>query len=219
MASQKKKNGNGEKKRKLLGILLILFAALLLISLVTHSGWDDRRITSQDNPLKTAFRNQVGAVGAYTSYLFFFFFGWLSIFVPFVLVLGAFRLLNFSWRQKVTPAFWFACSTCILVTMMTNVYLIHHAIVPISYPETNGGYLGYYFSLLFIKIVGSAGSFVILGTGIIAWLVVLGYKYSALTERLSMPFATALTRLGNWAKKIPGRLWEFARDLFHREPS
>ncbi|MBN2227832.1 MAG: DNA translocase FtsK 4TM domain-containing protein [candidate division Zixibacteria bacterium] len=217
MASRKNKNGNGEKKRKLLGILLILFAALLFISLVTHSEWDDRRITSQDNPLKTAFRNQVGVVGAYTSYLFFFFFGWLSIFVPFMLVLGAFRLLNFSWRKRINPAFWFGCSTCILVTLMTDVYLIHHAGMPISYPDTNGGYLGFYFSLFFIKIVGSAGSFVILGTGIIAWLVVLGYKYTALTERLGMPFAQALTHLGNWAKTIPGRIWEFVRDIFRRE--
>jgi len=218
MASRKKKNGNGDKKRKLLGILLILFAALLFISLVTHSGWDDRRITSQENPLKTAFRNQVGVVGAYTSYLFFFFLGWLSIFIPFMLVMSAFRLLNFAWRKKISPAFWFAFSTCALVTLMTDVYLLHHVVIPLTYLETNGGYLGYYISLFFMKIVGSAGSFVILGAGIIAWLVVLGYKYSALTQRLSLPFEAVLARLGRWVTTLPTKAWAVLCDLFHREP-
>jgi len=178
MATRKKKNNTDEKKRKLLGILLILFSVLLFISLATHSGWDDRRITSHDNPLSVDYRNQVGAVGALSSYLFFFFFGWLSFFMVLLPVIAGLYYLNAEWRLKITPGFWFTFSVCTLVTMMTNVYLIHHSTSVINHTETNGGYVIYYLTLFIMKIIGATGSFVLLGAGIIAWLIILGHKYN-----------------------------------------
>ncbi|UCD16887.1 MAG: DNA translocase FtsK 4TM domain-containing protein [Candidatus Zixiibacteriota bacterium] len=205
MASRKKTDRNDEKKRKLLGILLILFASLLFISLVSHSEWDDRRISSHDNPLSVDFRNQVGAVGALSSYLFFFFFGWLSILVPFILLMAAFRLLNVGWRIGVTPSFWFICSVCVIITMMTNVYLIHQSLFSVSYSDAHGGYLFYYLTVALIKIVGAAGAFILLGTGIIAWLVGLGYKYSALRAGIRLPLSF-----------ISAPVWSFIKRSFER---
>jgi S-DNA-T family DNA segregation ATPase FtsK/SpoIIIE len=186
MASRKNKNGdNGERKRKILGIGLVLLAVLILISLVSHSGWDDERIVSRDNPFAIDFKNQVGIVGAVSSYVLFFFFGWLCIFLPVFLMYWGFRFLNFEWRRLILPGLMFIASVCTLITMMTNVYLKHHATLELTHANANGGYVFYYLTMFIMKILGAAGSFVVLGAGIIVWLVILGYKYPFLRQRLA----------------------------------
>lgn len=186
MASRKNKNGdNGERKRKILGIGLVLLAVLILISLVSHSGWDDERIVSRDNPFAIDFKNQVGIVGAVSSYVLFFFFGWLCIFLPVFLMYWGFRFLNFEWRRLILPGLMFIASVCTLITMMTNVYLKHHATLELTHADANGGYVFYYLTMFIMKILGAAGSFVVLGAGIIVWLVILGYKYPFLRQRLA----------------------------------
>ena len=218
MATRKKKNNTDDKRRKLLGILLILFSVLLLISLATHSVWDDRRISSHDNPLSVDYRNQVGAVGALSSYLFFFFFGWLSYFVAILPVISGLYYLGADWRRKVTPGFWFTFSVCTLVTMMTNVYLIHHSQLVMNYTDTNGGYILYYLTLFIMKIIGATGSFVFLGAGIIAWMIILGHKYNTLSEKVLPPVDRAVDRGFTSIKeavfRIPGKI----ADMFKREP-
>jgi len=218
MATRKKKINADEKRRKLLGILLILFSVLLLISLATHSAWDDRRISSHDNPLSVDYRNQVGAVGALSSYLFFFFFGWLSYFVAVLPVISGLHYLGAEWRRKTTPGFWFTFSVCTLVTMMTNVYLIHHSQSVMNYTDTNGGYILYYITLFIMKIIGATGSFVFLGAGIIAWMIILGHKYNTLSEKVLPPVDRAVDRGFTSIKeavfRIPGKI----ADMFKREP-
>ncbi len=181
MASRKKKsNGNGERKRKILGVGLILLAVLILISLLSHSGWDDNRIVSRDNPFSIDFRNQVGIAGAMSSYVLFFFFGWLSVFLPIGLIFWGFRFLKFEWARPLFPGYLFITSVCTLITMMTDVYLVHHATLEVTYSQANGGYIFFYLTLIFMKIFGSTGSFVVLGAGIIVWLIMIGYKYPPL---------------------------------------
>lgn len=177
MASRRKKENN-EKKKRILGILLIVFSLLLLVSLGTHSGYDDRRIIDQDNPFEINFVNQVGIVGAFTSYLLFFFFGWISFFVPFLLMLVSFSLLDFGWRKKLTLPFWGIFSISVLTTMMLNVSLLSSFEYAIDHFRAYGGYIFYYMTFPLMKMVGVTGSFLFLGGGVLVWLSILGYSYN-----------------------------------------
>ncbi len=209
MASRKNKsNGNGERKRKILGVGLILLAILILISLLSHTGWDDQRIVSRDNPFSIDFRNQVGIAGAMSSYVLFFFCGWLSVFLSIAMIFWGFRFLKFEWARPLFPGFLFIASVCSLMTMMTDVYLVHHATLEVTYAEANGGYVFFYLTLFFMKILGSTGSFVVLGAGIIVWLIVLGYKYPLLrfhigsldkiTAGISRSFKIGIAGIKDW---------------------
>lgn len=204
MASRKNKKGDdGERKRKILGIGLILLAVLIFISLVSHSGWDDERIVSRDNPFDIDFKNQVGIVGAMSSYVLFFFFGWLSILLPFYVMYGGLISLHFNWRRVLLPALLFSTFVGALVTMMTNVYLMHHTPLEITYNNTNGGYVFHYLTSFLMKILGATGSFVVLGAFVIIWLIILGYKYPFLrTRRVSsdkLTFGLKGFLAGKWA--------------------
>nr|MBN2278000.1 DNA translocase FtsK 4TM domain-containing protein [candidate division Zixibacteria bacterium] len=215
MARRSKKETTNGKKRKILGILLILLSVLILTSLVTHSGWDDRRITDFDNPWEIDYQNQVGIIGALSSYLFFIFFGWLSIFIPPFLVMLAFRLLDFGWRARIKPALIFVTAACALITMIANVYIITEVDYTAGYTGVNGGCLFYYLTVLIVKIFGRIGSILIMGAAIMAGLVIMGFAYPGLRARLKLP--TLMTPSGivhlTWAgiRKVPGGLLSIFR--------
>lgn len=217
MAGRDRKKELNEKKRKFLGILLILFSTLFFLSLVTHSGWDDRMIRTQDNPFTIDFRNQVGTVGALSSYLFFFFFGWLSIFLPFTLALLALSYLKLGWRSKVSPAVWFALFVSIMITMMTNIYKIEQLEYTIGYVGANGGYIFYHLTKFLIRIIGETGSVLLLGVGVIVELVALGYAYPRLRSRMKLPIHYNLGTVGRFFKGILIRLKGFIFALFGRK--
>jgi len=207
MARRTKKENADGRKRKLLGILLILLALLILVSLVTHSNWDDRRIADLDNPWNIHYQNQAGIIGALSSWLMFYFFGWLSIFIPFLITMLGFRLLDFEWRRKIMPALVFIMGTCILVTVITNVYIITEVDYTLGHIGANGGYFFYYLTVLFVKVFGKIGSILILGAGIIAGLVIMGFAYPGLRIKLKLPMSLSPSGWGRliWSgiKKIP----------------
>ncbi|SYZ73262.1 DNA translocase FtsK [Candidatus Zixiibacteriota bacterium] len=185
--ANKRKNGSDSRKRKILGILLVLLAVLIVISLGSHTAWDDQQLLSRDNPFRIDFQNQAGTAGAYSSYLLFFFFGWLSFFIPVGLVLLALHYFPGKWKRKITPALWFVLSAGILVTMILNVVLIRNEMGAVDFTNTHGGFVFYYLTRFLMKITGSAGSIALLGAGILAALVILGYSYTALTSKIAVP--------------------------------
>jgi S-DNA-T family DNA segregation ATPase FtsK/SpoIIIE len=205
MAKRGKKNGNENRnKKRILGVLLILLSVLLFISLVTHTAWDDSRIQAHDNPFRINFDNQVGIIGALSAYVLYFFFGWLSVFIPLILAMVAFRILDFGWRRGIILPFWAACSICILMTMLSNVYLIDNSGYLINYIGTHGGYLFHYLTLFLMKIMGPTGSYLILGAAIIIWIIVLGFTYNILGSILKKPIRFDYTPVRNVLAGIMG---------------
>jgi S-DNA-T family DNA segregation ATPase FtsK/SpoIIIE len=204
MARRKRKEEANGKKKKMLAVLLILLSVMLLTSLLTHSRWDDEMIASRDNPFTIEYRNQVGMVGAYTCHILSSLFGWISVFLPFFLTLLALRYLEVGWRSKVAPALWVAFSTSVLITMIYDVHMINgHEIIP----GAADGNLLYYLTRLLVKIIGKAGSVLLMGTLVIAGLVAVGYAYPGLRAGLGLPmhmdFRKAAGSLGRRLVMIP----------------
>lgn len=194
MAKRKKNNGD-ERKKKILGILLIFFAVLLLVSLLTHADWDDEQIQIADNPFGINFINQVGIVGAFSSYILFFFFGWLALFIPLFIIWGSLFLFGLEFRKKAAPALLTVFPICIMGTMITDVYLIESSDYTLNYTGANGGYIFYHFALFLIKLVGITGSYLILAGGILTGLFYLVYSYESLASILRLRERLAVGRI------------------------
>jgi S-DNA-T family DNA segregation ATPase FtsK/SpoIIIE len=218
MAGSKKKSSSRERRKKLLGVLLFLLAALLFVSLGSHTSGDDGKILAGDNPLKISYQNQAGTAGAYTSYLLFFFMGWLAYCLPLLLTIMAFRQFPAEWIHKVTPALWFIFATSIMITMIVNVVLIRNNGGEIDYTVTHGGYLFYYITIYLMKITGGTGTIIALGAGVVAGIVIMGYYYATLSSYLKMPASFNLVTILSLIWK--GIKWLFVHifgPLFRRD--
>jgi len=205
MASRKNKE-NGKKKKKVLGVLLIILALMLFISIATHSAYDDRRIQELDNPFNINFVNQVGIVGAYSSNILIFFFGWISYFIPLLMTLISFSLLDLNFRRKLILPFWGICSVAILVTMLSNVYLLSSFEFALDHFNASGGFIFYNLTSLLTKVVGIGGSYLVLGGAVFIWLIVFILVYDLHKIVLDRPGRFGLDRLGTTIKGIPASI-------------
>lgn len=209
MAKRKKKNGDSSRKR-LLGILLVFFAVLLLVSLVTHSNWDDERIQAENDPFAISFYNQVGIVGAFSSYILYFFFGWLAVFIPVFIIWGSLFLFEMELRKRSAPALFAIFLTCIMGTMISDIYMLESSDMTLNYTGSNGGYIFYHAALFLIKLLGETGSYLLLSGGILAGLFYLVYSYESLASILKLKerlhIGAIFGGLGRMLKAIPDAL-------------
>jgi len=212
MASKKNKE-NGENKRKILGLLLLTLALMLIVSIATHSAYDDRRIQEWDNPFEIDFVNQVGIVGAYTSNILIYFFGWISFFIPILLIFISFSQLSLKFRKKLLLPFWGICSVAVFITMLSNIYLIASMDSSLDHLGASGGYIFYNLTILLIKVVGISGSYLILTGAIVIWLAVFLFAYNIHHLILKRPGRFGLNRLGSALISIPKMLFGWLANL------
>jgi len=193
-----KAGGFSDRARQAVGVLLILAALLTLISLVSHTALDDRRITGEVDshlaPMDIAYRNQGGMIGAYLSFVLMIMLGWLSFFIPVALGLGALRLFAADranrWRFNAI----LLATISLLVTMMYNVHLLARSTLGGDVPAA-GGYVGHKLTELSIKLVGGLGSYVMLGGMILLLLVLYTSITPMLSKHLRLPGGATLRRL------------------------
>ena len=184
MAARKKKK-NDENRKRILGVLLFLLALLVLVSLVTHRSIDDARITGQVdghlNPFEIQYQNQGGMMGAYLSYVFLVLLGWLAYFIPIGLVFVSLRLFSseLGARFELNGVLLFVIS--LIGTMIYNIHLL---VDPVLGNETGaiGGYAGEKLTILFIRVAGETGSYLVL-SGIV---LILMMTYTSITPFLSV---------------------------------
>ncbi len=204
MARRKSKKSI-DRKKSALGVLLLLLAALLLISLVTHDGVDDLRITGEIdrhlNPFELAFRNQGGMMGAYLAYVTTTLVGWLAYFLPLGFVFIALRLFpsRLAGRLELNSFLLFIIS--LLGSMIYNIHLL--TVRSLTLPDsTVGGYFGLKLTVLCVRLVGPLGSYVLLGGVVLILLVLYTSITPLLAVRLSLP-GSALARRVYQASRGP----------------
>jgi S-DNA-T family DNA segregation ATPase FtsK/SpoIIIE len=172
-----------------MGVLFLLMAAILVVSLATHSYHDDARITGQVDPHLSPFEinyhNQAAMVGAYVSYFLLTLVGWLAYFFAAGLIVASLRMFSSEFVRTVRVNTMVAAAAGLLTTMLYNVHVV--SAPTIGRATSIGGYVGRELTVLTTKIIGAAGSYIFLG-GLLLVVLVLYTPVSGLLKlRLPRP--------------------------------
>jgi S-DNA-T family DNA segregation ATPase FtsK/SpoIIIE len=188
--ARRKKQKTVEKRRKVLGVLLFLLALLVLVSLISHQGLDNARITGEIdghlNPFEIEYRNQGGMIGAYFSFVLFAFLGWLSYFIPVGLLILSLRLFSSDLASRFELNVFLLFVISLIGTMIYNIHCL--ADRTLGY-ETGaiGGYSAEKLTLLVVKMVGELGSYLLLGGLVLILLMTYTSITPFLSGRISLP--------------------------------
>lgn len=172
--SKSRSKQSSEKKTRILGIVLMLLALLLVVSLATSHRSDISRITgeidSHLSPFEISYHNQGGMIGAYLAFLLTTLMGWLSYFIPLGLALISIKLFSpqasETLKLKASWLFVIALST----TMIFNVAELATPTININ-SGTSGGILADRLAWISLKLLGEIGSYVLLSGVVLVLLV------------------------------------------------
>jgi S-DNA-T family DNA segregation ATPase FtsK/SpoIIIE len=163
---ERKGTGKNRQKREVLGILIMAFAVLLFLGVISYHG-SDYPASGNIKPVK----NWLGLAGAYLShYLYVYTIGYACIVFPFIIFLFGWHLfLQTRFQYFIRLSFYLACFGLFFSTALA---------LPQAISET-GSSLGYRFSGLFggflaghmSRYLGAAGSVVVLLTSFLVLLM------------------------------------------------
>lgn len=184
MAKRKSKSASRSgRKHQALGVLVFLLAAILVVSLATHSYSDDARITglvdAHLNPFEVSYHNQAGMLGAYLSYFLLTFVGWLAYFLAAGLLVISLRMFSSEFARTVRVNTIVAATAGLLLTMLYNIHVVTSP--TIARDASIGGYLGRELTVLTTKVIGSVGAYILL-SGLLLVLLVLYTPVSGLLK-------------------------------------
>jgi S-DNA-T family DNA segregation ATPase FtsK/SpoIIIE len=169
-------NMSDERKKEILGVLLIALALFIWLSLFTYDKTNDNPLLQKDASIggmikvfSQKFHNQCGPAGAVVSYFILYFLGYSGFFLPLFLIL--FGITRFP---KVRLAIIFR--KALFVFLFVSVLGIIFSLPAIRSGEvidfssvTVGGWLSANLGKVSLRFLGTAGSYVLL----IASLIVL----------------------------------------------
>lgn len=235
MAKSEKKNGKGarskafeqsdEKTDSIIGLVLIVLALLLFLSIVSYNATDigfiknrplaaetDSAGVTQGGP-KGKIGNWMNILGAYTAHFFVHnTIGYFSVFLP--LLIGYIGFTFFSKRDlfyilKIsTSALLGAVFGATLMGVMRLNFDTFYEAVPAS------GYIGLQFAVLLDKTIGSFGAVILLLTGIVILLV---YAFNVSIKNAAMNVKDKLAELKNKAAEMRERTREEDEEIEEEE--
>ncbi|HWR83855.1 MAG TPA: DNA translocase FtsK 4TM domain-containing protein [Candidatus Deferrimicrobium sp.] len=205
MAKGRKRVSTAQRRKQIFGVVLILIAAFVFVSLAWHYRIDDQRLSGQLDghlsPFEIAYHNQAGLAGAYLSLALTLLLGWLSYFIPFVLLEVALRLLLSNKTSLVK-----ANVACLFLAGLvgTIVYNIHLLNVPhlTSAADVAGGYVTGELTAVSIKLIGETGSYILLSGLFLALLIVYPWITPLLKGRLPTPSLRKVKKAAHLATRL-----------------
>ncbi len=194
-----------KRKKEVLGILLIALALFVWLSLLTYDRIGDNQILKEHRSIQSLvrifsqeFNNRCGPVGATVSYVIFYALGYSGFFLPlFFILLGIscfpkVRLILFS--KKIFYLFLFVLILGILLVLPA---IKNQQVIDFS-KTTLGGWVSASLAKIFLKVLGTAGSYLALVFSlIILAAVIIPFKPSDFI----FFFQRILKRLSNEVKK------------------
>lgn len=212
MASRKKTH----RGKQTLGVVLVVVSLFILVSLVTHDVIDDARISGQIdgalNPWEINFANQGGMFGAYLSFILYFAVGWLAFFIPLGLVSISLGLFSKNLVEKVRMRVILLFIVALCATMMINIQFAAGSFID---PDSNaiGGYVGRLLTTLTLKLVGTTGTYLILGGLVflllLLYTVITPFLLGRLFKQGSAPWKKLYQIPLQWLKNIFSFGWAF----------
>jgi S-DNA-T family DNA segregation ATPase FtsK/SpoIIIE len=169
-----------ERKKEILGVLLIALALFIFISLFTYDRQSDLKLLQKGVTFENFFgsfsqkvENQCGPVGAWASYLLFYALGYSSFFVPIFLILfGVSRFPKVSLStlsKKILFVFIFVLVSGILVSLPISK---SGEMVDFS-GATLGGWVSLVLGEFCLKLFGTAGSYTLLIASLIILIAII----------------------------------------------
>jgi S-DNA-T family DNA segregation ATPase FtsK/SpoIIIE len=169
-----------ERKKEILGLLLIGLALFIFISLFTYDRQSDLELLQRGVTFESFFgsfsqkvNNQCGPVGALVSYFLIYALGYSSFFIPiFLILLGVSRFPKLSLStlsKKILFVFVFVLVSGILSSLPTSE---SGEIVDFS-RVTLGGWLSLVLGKLCLKLFGTAGSYTLLIASLIVLIAII----------------------------------------------
>ncbi len=199
--------------RRLIGGLIFIVAVLILVALATHDGSDDARIKGELDryldPFEVQYHNQGGMLGAYLSYALMVVLGWLSFFIPIGLMLVSIRLFSaeLAARMKLTGLVSFS-----VAVFITVIYDVSQVGSPHLGSETGaiGGYLMVKLTGLSLRLLGTAGTYVVCAGLIVVLLLTFTSIHHLLKFRKKEKDSDAEPgRLSRWAGVVWAAIMKF----------
>jgi S-DNA-T family DNA segregation ATPase FtsK/SpoIIIE len=212
MASRKKSN----RGKQIFGVGLVIVALFVLVALVSHDHIDDARIGGQVdgalNPWEINFANQAGMLGAYLSFLLYFVVGWLAFFIPLGLVSVSLGLFSKAVVEKVRMRVILLFIVALCATMMIDIqFAVGGSIDPES--GAIGGYVGRLLTVLTLKLMGTTGSYLMLGGLVfillLLYTVITPFLLGHLIKQGSAPWKKLYQAPIQWLKNIFSFKWAF----------
>ncbi|MEZ5359209.1 MAG: DNA translocase FtsK 4TM domain-containing protein [Candidatus Zixiibacteriota bacterium] len=209
-----------KRKVQIIGILLATFALLSFISLVGHQQSDDMMITSDEavygNPFSLPYVNYGGMMGAYFSYVAFFFLGWTAFFAVAYLFVLSFRIVGFSIAKRAHKHAAIIWALAFLVFLLADIGKVRSMMLSYHVPDGVGA-LGHTLIEILLKIVGMPGAYIVTIAAIACVLVYywsISHRYRNFMAFLKEEFLVWFQK--GWEKAKPQ--WEeFAERLNFRK--
>ena len=152
-----------KRYREIIGIVTVLTAIIVLLSLFTYSKFDYNNLIS-NQPIK----NTIGPLGAYLSHSIRSAFGIASyLLILIILQMGKSFFEKGTLKDSIDKIF------SILFLMITLSSLI--AIFSIQHPQTSSGYLGIYIYSFLKSFSGSVGAYLIIAIVNLVGLILIGF--------------------------------------------
>ncbi len=196
--------GFSKGKKQALGILLLLVAIFILVSLVSHSYLDDKRLTgevdSHLNPFEVQYRNQGGMLGAYLSFLFTLLLGWLAYFLPLGFIFVSLRLFASERAAHLRVHLFLIFMIALLGTLIYNIHMITNRTL-IADTGALGGFVGEKLTLISVKLMGELGSYILLSGALLILLILFTSLTPFLAGRLALPGSEPLKKPYNLVRR------------------
>ena len=187
-----------EKKKKLLGILLIVLALLIFLSILSYSREDESyfsyKVLDQfgifnNNPELTnkaaTTHNWLGIFGAYVSHFFVYStIGYFSLIFPVIMFIWGYSVLRKEKDYKLPLYFsnFLLVMGILLSTFFGMLKFTPEIALFVDYYELSGK-IGFFFGTVISRLLGGLGSIIFLGTGIMVTLIIaFDFKFSSVLE-------------------------------------
>ena len=187
-----------EKKKKLVGILLVVLSLLIFLSIVSYSRDDASYFSykfldqfnvlggSQEMMEKAATtHNWLGIFGAYVSYFFILStIGFMSIIFPVMMFLWGYSVLRKEKNYKLPLYFsnFLLVMGILISTFFGMLQYTPEFYLFRDYPELSGK-VGYFFGTVISRLLGGLGSIIILSAALLVSLIIaFDFKFSSLLE-------------------------------------
>lgn len=200
-------NVSGEKKKKIIGILIILFSIYLFVSILSYDRRDEASLTTLFNDITRSFEtkidtfNWLGVTGAHISdFLVKGVLGYFSIVIPVVLLLfGLFFYRKISFRSFINVSNFSLLSSFILSSFF-GVLRTNYDVFATSY-ELAGG-IGDLLGNFFAGILGGIGSTLLLLVSFIVLLIIsFDIKFEKIFSFIKGMFTSSVDKVKDeWEK-------------------